>query len=55
MDLEAARQTSSLHWTKVSAMACFLFAGAVLAYSLIPTTPKPHTLHASDQIAPARH
>ncbi len=54
MDLEATRQTSSLHWTKVSAMACFLFAGAVLAYTLLPTHPKPHHLQA-DQIAPVRH
>lgn len=45
MDLEAARHSSSLHWTKVSAMACFLFAAAVLVYSLLPAQVKPSLPH----------
>lgn len=41
MDLETARQhqVGSLHWTKISAMICFFIAGAVLAGSLMPSTP----------------
>jgi hypothetical protein len=38
MDLEAAKinQAGSVQWTKISAMACFVVAGLVLAGSLLP-------------------
>lgn len=54
MDLEADKlRHSSLHWTKVSAMLCFLFAGAVLVFSLIPVAPA--TQHTTDPITANRH
>lgn len=38
MDLEAAKinHAGSVQWTKISAMACFIVAGMVLAGSLLP-------------------
>jgi hypothetical protein len=38
MDLEAVKinQAGSVQWTKISAMACFVVAGLVLAGSLLP-------------------